>query len=56
MYTGLDGQALAYALWIVPALTLLALRLYAPALMSSSTAERTSPGSSSAPWRTSPGA
>ena len=56
MHTGFDGQALAYALWIIPALTLLGLRLYAPALMSSSTAERTSPGSSSAPWRTSPGA
>ena len=42
MYLEPDGLALAYALWIVPALALLALRLYAPSLMSSATAARTS--------------
>jgi hypothetical protein len=56
MYLEPDGLALAYALWIVPVLAALAVRLYAPPEISSATTARTSPSSSSAPWRTSPGA
>lgn len=41
---GWDGQAAAYLAWTVPLAAVLAVAVYAPGLMSSATARRTSPG------------
>ena len=49
MYLGQDAIAATYAAWLVPLLGVLGAALYAPALMSSATAARTSTGSTTAP-------
>ncbi len=41
---GWDAQAAVYLAWTVPLTAVIAAALYAPGLMSSATARRTSPG------------